>query len=203
MEEIWKDVVNFKGYYIVSNIGNVKSVDRYVEGKNRSLRFQKGISMNIQENKKGYLVVILHKHGLHYQKLVHRLVAEAFIENPYDLPQVNHKDANKHNNCVENLEWITNYDNMQHAIEHNCFHDFTDKQLNAVKNNLEFANIKRRIPVAKCDNDWNIIDKYESIISAAKINNLSDSHIAQCCNGKRKSCGGYKWKRIMEDKFNE
>ena len=46
-------------------------------------------------------------------------------------------------------------------------------------------------------------DKYESIISAAKINNLSDSHIAQCCNGKRKSCGGYKWKRIMEDKFNE
>ena len=150
-----------------------------------------------------YLVVILHKHGLHYQKLVHRLVAEAFIENPYDLPQVNHKDANKHNNCVENLEWITNYDNMQHAIEHNCFHDFTDKQLNAVKNNLEFANIKRRIPVAKWDNDWNIIDKYESIISAAKINNLSDSHIAQCCNGKRKSCGGYKWKRIMEDKFNE
>ena len=46
-------------------------------------------------------------------------------------------------------------------------------------------------------------DKYESIISAAKINNLSDSHISQCCNGKRKSCGGYKWKRIMEDKFNE
>lgn len=203
MEETWKDVVGFKGYYIVSNMGNVKSVDRYVEGKNGSLRFQKGVLMNLQESKKGYLVVILHKHGLFYQKQVHRLVAEAFIKNPYDLPQVNHKDTNKHNNCVENLEWITNYDNMQHAIEHNCYHDFTEKQLSSVKKNLEFANIKRRIPVAKCDNNWNIIDKYESIISAAKINNLSDSHISQCCNGKRKSCGGYKWKRIMEDKFNE
>ena len=52
MEEIWKDVVDFKGYYIVSNIGNVKSVDRYVEGKNGSLRFQKGVLMNLQESKK-------------------------------------------------------------------------------------------------------------------------------------------------------
>lgn len=155
--------------------------------------------MNLQESKKGYLVVILHKHGSFYQRQVHRLVAEAFIENPYDLPQVNHKDTNKHNNCVENLEWITNYDNMQHAIGHGCYHGFTENQLSSVKKNLEFANIKRKIPVAKCDNNWNIIDKYESIISAAKMNNLSDSHISQCCNGKRKSCGGYKWKRIMED----
>ena len=198
MEEIWKDVVGFKGYYIVSNMGNVRSVDRYVEGKNGSLRFQKGILMNLQESNKGYLVVILHKHGLFYQKQVHRLVAEAFIENPYDLPQVNHKDTNKHNNCVEILEWITNYDNTQHAIEHDCYHDFTENQLSSVKKNLEFANIKRRVPVAKCDNNWNIIDEYESIINAAKINNLSDSHISQCCNGKRRSCGGYKWKRIME-----
>ncbi len=112
MIEIWKDVVGFKGYYIVSNLGNVQSVDRYVEGKLGSLRFQKGVDMTLQESKKGYMVVILHKHGILYQKQVHRLVAEAFIENPCGLPQVNHKDTNKHNNRVENLEWITNYDNM-------------------------------------------------------------------------------------------
>ena len=201
MEEIWKPIRNHENFYLVSNLGRVKrlsTVSKRKDGKNYK-RPEK--ILKPYKNKKGYLMVDLDNNCK--GQIIHRLVAEAFIENPYDLPQVNHKDANKHNNCVENLEWITNYDNMQHAIEHNCFHDFTDKQLNAVKNNLEFANIKRRIPVAKCDNDWNIIDKYESIISAAKINNLSDSHIAQCCNGKRKSCGGYKWKRIMEDKFNE
>lgn len=203
MIEIWKDVVGFKGYYIVSNFGNVQSIDRYVEGKLGSLRFQKGVNMILQENKKGYLVVILHKHGYFYQKQVHRLVAEAFIENPYGLPQVNHKDTNKHNNCVENLEWITNYDNMQHAIKHNCFHDFTEKQLCSVKKNLIFANAKRRIPIVQYDANWNIVNEYESVAKAAKENNLSDSHISQCCNGKRKSCGGYKWKRKMEENSNE
>lgn len=203
MTEEWKDVIGFEGYYVISNLGSVKSLDRYVEGKLGSWRFQKGIDMTLQESKKGYLVVVLHKHGSYYQKQVHRLVAEAFIDNPQRLPQVNHKDTNKHNNCVDNLEWITNYDNMQHAIKNDCYGSFTKNQLDSVKRNLEFARRKRMIPVVQYDLNWNVIKGYESVISAAKHNNISDSHICQCCTGKRKSCGGYRWKRKVEENNSE
>lgn len=90
MEEIWKDIKGFEGLYQVSNKGNVKN------------RFNKLIS---QENCKGYLRVHLHKNSKYSHFLVHRLVAEAFIDNSSNLPQVNHKDEDKTNNCVENLEW--------------------------------------------------------------------------------------------------
>jgi hypothetical protein len=71
------------------------------------------------------------------------------------------------------------------------------------KENLIFANAKRRIPIVQYDANWNIVNEYESVAKAAKENNLSDSHISQCCNGKRKSCCGYKWKRKMEENSNE
>ena len=107
-EEIWKDVVGYESLYQVSNLGNVKSMKYAYINKIRILTFH--------YNKKGYRRVHLTKNKIDKYLSVHRLVAEAFIPNPNNYPQVNHKDGNKLNNSVDNLEWCTNEYNFQHAL---------------------------------------------------------------------------------------
>lgn len=96
--EEWKDIPDYEGKYQVSNMGRVKSLNYARRKQVKVLR--PGI-----EKTRGYLSVTLLKDGKQKTKPVHRLVAIAFIPNPNDLPQVNHKDENKLNNCVDNLEW--------------------------------------------------------------------------------------------------
>lgn len=106
MEETWKSVVGYEGLYEVSNLGNVRSVDRYVHSEYRS-HTVKGISIKQHLGKDGYMFVTLSKDGNKKSYKVHRLVAQAYIPNPEDLPQVNHMDEDKCNNVVTNLEWCT------------------------------------------------------------------------------------------------
>lgn len=101
MKEIWRDVKGYEGQYQVSTWGNVRNT----QGKNI---FQ-------EPNHKGYPRVKLFKDGKKKNKRVNRLVAEAFIPNPDNLPQVNHRDGNKKNNSFSNLEWVTQEDNLKHA----------------------------------------------------------------------------------------
>lgn len=106
MEEIWKEVVGFEGSYKVSNLGRVFSYKKV----SRKEHFMKPCN-----DGNGYMIVCLRKQGKKYIKKVHRLVAEAFIPNPQNLPQVNHKDENKANNCVENLEWCSSRYNINYG----------------------------------------------------------------------------------------
>ena len=96
MNEIWKNIAGYEGLYEVSSFGRV-----------RSLRFGKTKILKPGKNKKGYLRVSLCKNGKQKTFFVHRLVAQAFLENPQNLPQINHKDENKQNNRLENLEWCS------------------------------------------------------------------------------------------------
>lgn len=115
--EEWKPVVGFEGLYEISDWGNVRSVDRIVESKNKygvcKWHF-KGKKLSIAKDKYGYSVVALGKY--HPNKKVHRLVAEAFIPNPENKPVVGHNDCNPSNNCVWNLYWCTVYENVNHPI---------------------------------------------------------------------------------------
>lgn len=116
MEEIWKDIKEFEGYYQVSNLGRVRSVDRIVYDTVRNrYRLLKGKVLIQRDNGHGYLGVMFCKEHIIYNKYVHRLVAEAFLPNPDNLPSVNHKDENKANNRVDNLEWCTFYYNNEYG----------------------------------------------------------------------------------------
>lgn len=109
MEEIWKDVIGYEGLYQISNLGNVKSYTRYVNVSHRGYsgkRILHGKQLK-PTDLQGYLVVMLIKEHKYHTCRINRLVAQAFISNPDNLPCVNHKDENKHNNCVDNLEWCT------------------------------------------------------------------------------------------------
>ena len=106
--EIWKDVVGYEGFYKVSNKGNIHSVER----RDNMGRNHGGRTLRPTTTKKGYLRVELHKNGVMKRKLIHRLVAEAFIPNPKSFLEVNHKNEVKTNNELSNLEWCdSNYNN--------------------------------------------------------------------------------------------
>ena len=100
-EEIWKPIEGYEGLYEVSSYGRVRSLDRY-DSRNH---FRKGKLLKNKDNGNGYLLCILSKNGIVKNKYIHRLVAEAFIERPDGLYEVNHKDEDKTNNSVDNLEW--------------------------------------------------------------------------------------------------
>ena len=132
MEEEWRDIRSYEGLYQVSNLGNVKSFNNRIKNKNPMILKQ------TIDRKNGYLTVSLSKNGKKKIHRVHKLVASIFIDNPNNYPVINHKDGNKLNNCVDNLEWCTCQENIDHAVkmnlradqrgENNPYHKITEQQ---------------------------------------------------------------------------
>ena len=117
IEEIWKPVKDYEDIYMISNLGRIKSLDRYYTDSNGIQFFRKGkILSNKKTNGMGYSITTLCNKGKKSNKYIHRLVAEAFLPNLENLPQVNHIDGNKKNNVIDNLEWSSALQNINHAI---------------------------------------------------------------------------------------
>jgi len=166
MKEIWKKIRNYENYY-VSNFGNVKnSKDRILKSK---------------LNKWNYLQVVLYKNGKSKTLYVHRIVAEIFIKKIKNKTQVNHKDGNKLNNNVENLEWCTAKENINHAIKNKL------KKCDGQEN----PNAKK---VRQFDMNDNFINEYSTLKEAGEKTNTNKTCISQVCHEKRKMAGGYKWR---------
>lgn len=116
MDSSWVDIPGYEGLYQISINGQVRSVDRVVNHSYDSgLRKLKGKLINQSANKKGYLSVILSKNGITKCFRTHRLVANIFIPNPLNLPEVNHIDEDKNNNSIQNLEWCDHIYNIRHG----------------------------------------------------------------------------------------
>lgn len=124
MEEIWKDIKGYEGLYQISNLGRVKCLPKIIRN-----RKYKEIIKSPSLAGKGYYRLILCNNGKNKAFYIHRLVAQAFIPNPNNLPQVNHKDENILNNCVDNLEWCNNKQNINYGL-----HNFRKYISLAVKN---------------------------------------------------------------------
>lgn len=117
--EIWKDIKGYEGYYQVSNFGRVKSVSRKVVNHiNGSTRLVQSKIMSACDNGNGYLFVHLRKDGSRKSAYIHRIVAEAFVENKDNKPNINHKDYNTKNNAATNLEWCTQKENVSYSVAH-------------------------------------------------------------------------------------
>lgn len=115
MQEIWKDVKGYEGLYQVSNLGRVKSIQYFNHKNNKAYTRNRLLKPII--NEKGYARVDLFKNKKSKRVRIHRLVAETFIPNMYNLPEINHIDGNKQNNCIDNLEWCTHKHNMKEAYK--------------------------------------------------------------------------------------
>jgi hypothetical protein len=116
-EEIWKDISGYEGYYQISNNCVVKSIDRYVNVKSGFKRLLKGRLMRPYTGRDGYVYYLLTVNKISKHVPAHRLLAIAFIDNPENKPEVNHKDTIRTNNSIGNLEWVTARENIQHSIK--------------------------------------------------------------------------------------
>jgi hypothetical protein len=165
--EKWKDITGYENYYSISNYGRVKSLSRNVGHSIKESILKLSISKN------GYFIVDLFKKGERKTHYVHRLVSTEFCENNNMFNCVNHKDENKLNNHYTNLEW--------------CNYQY----------NNTFGKMKNihDIPVIMIDKKNNELKEFKSINDAAiNTNQKSSSNISSCCNGKRITAGGYKWR---------
>ena len=177
INEIWKDIPEYEGLYQASNLGNIKSLKRYKQNHSKlQLVNEKILSKHINKTN-GYEYVVLTKNGIEKNIRVHRLIANTFIPNIKKLPQINHKDGNKKNNRVDNLEWCTNKENVIHAHK------------------TGLAENKNKIKVNQYDLQGNLINTYRSIVEASKNTGISIGNISLCINNKRKTANKYIWKR--------
>lgn len=115
MEEIWKDIKGYEGLYQISNLGNVRSLERLVYKSDGVIQCRKQRIMAKRKSSDGYYFAKLNVDKNSKSIAIHRLVAEAFIPNPYNLPEINHIDTDRTNNVVTNLEWCTHKDNVKHS----------------------------------------------------------------------------------------
>ena len=197
MKEIWKDIKGYEGYQ-VSNLGRVRSLDR-IDSNNHPL---KGAILKPYISNSGYLLVGLYKQQKRDRKLLHRLVAEAFIPNPDNKPEIDHINTDKIDNTVwlnedgsidyekTNLRWTTRKENINNPLTK------TKMRINARKPSKGKYGKKhhRSKPIIQYDKEGNFIKEWECANDVERVLGISNKHIGSVCLGKRKSCGGYIWK---------
>lgn len=162
MNEIWKPIKGYENRYLISDKGEVKSIKH-----NKILK---------KELRRNYWSVQLFN-GVKYKHFsIHRLVGLNFIDNPDNLPYINHKDENKLNNNVNNLEWCTCSYNINYGTS------------------ITRSKEKKSVSILKLSKNGEILNTYNSISDAEKETGIYNSNIVKCCKGERKTAGGYIWK---------
>jgi hypothetical protein len=159
MSEIWRDIKGYECRYKVSRNGEIMSLNYRRTGKKRLMKAKK--------NPRGYLYITLTKNGIMKVCKIHRIVAETFIPNPNNMPEVNHKDEDKTNNAVENLEWCTR--------KYNCNYG---TRIEKYQKNIVCVELNKT---------------FKSMREAERELGVANASISRCCRGKQERAGGYHW----------
>ena len=171
--EIWKPVVGYEGLYEVSNLGNVRSLNYNHTNKPKLLKQDLCKNNNLR-------VTLYNRTKKRF--LVHRIVAEAFMPNPYNKPEIDHINTIRTDNRVENLRWVTHTENMNNPITHT----------KSINSKLHYTyNMKAVIQTSK---DGTFIQEYKCTREAERATNIDHRSINKCCKGIYKTAGGYIWK---------
>lgn len=178
-EEIWKDIDGYDGTYQVSNLGNVRSLDRVVVDKNGRKMHYSGKIMKQNKTVDGYPNITIGTRNKNNKKTIatHRLVAETFIPNPLNLPQVNHKDEDITNNVWTNLEWCDNEYNVNYGTGNQ------KRRNNSPKN--------KKIIQLTLNGDF--VTEWQSLREAERYG-FNHGNISQCLTGRRDTYKGFIWK---------
>ena len=184
--EIWKDIKGYEGLYQISNCGRLKSFKKISSGYIMSNKNQNG----------WYFTVALLKNNTRVTARIHRMVAEAFILNPDNKPEINHKDLNKQNNHVDNLEWVTRKENVSHAIK------LCPGMLKGMNN---YNKLVRPKPILQYTLTGKLLASYINGFEASVATGVCQRNILQVANKEeykpgftRKQAGGYVWKFKIE-----
>lgn len=213
-KEEWRPVCGYEGLYEVSSLGRVRSVDRHIISADGREYDRKGVLMKLRIDKGGYVKVGLRHTTQQKQYSVHRLVAQAFIPNPGNLPQINHKDENPTNNRVDNLEWCTAEYNINYGLHNEKVRNFklewwkddnrrkimSESKIGPKNPNFgkkytdeekEARSRKLSKRVYQYTLDWDLVAEYKSVREAASINGYDRGTLSKACRGIIRY--GYRW----------
>lgn len=180
-KEIWKDIEGWGGMYQVSNMGRVKSLERTVWNGRGYYKTVHERILKPKKDKDGYLQVQLWKEGKCKWYKIHRLVSQAFLANPQNLPEVNHINEIKSDNHVDNLEWVTCKENLNHGTRNQRISE------------------KKSKPVIAINKVSGLIMYWNSAKEASRVLGIAKSHICNCLKGRAKSAGNFYWYYAYEE----
>ena len=190
MKEIWKDIEGYEGYYQISNLGRVKSLERYVNTRWETPRIEREKILKSCPDSYGYLTNILSKENVKRRYYLHQLIAKAFIPNPHNKPCVNHKDLDRLNNNIDNLEWCTKSENTKHGWENGAF------DVEKARETLKYASLFIKGKPIRCI-ELNM--DFKDAKEACRILGLKSPNFIRTVanpNNDAKSAYGYTWEFI-------
>lgn len=186
-KEVWADIKGYEGLYQISTFGNVKSLSRPVKHSNGGTKILRERMLKTKINSTtGYKEVGLSRDGKQKYHLIHKLIAEAFIDNPHRLPVVNHIDGCKTNNDIFNLEWTTYSENIRHAFANGLSHNNMTNEISRAGNEVQKKQVR-------CIDDDLVFD---SAREAADYYGVQLSNLSKVCNGKARTTGGKRFEFI-------
>lgn len=204
MEEIWEPVVGYEGYYEISNLGKVKSVERFVKQGN-SIRHVKEKIKNIHLNDYGYPCITLCRNRISKSIPIHILIAKAFIPNPENKPHVDHINTNREDYRIENLRWVTPKENsnneltLQHCRENTYSEESLKKRLDTRKS----RNVKSAPKtVYQYTKDGKFVREFYSISEASSITGVDNVSISRALDDCTLSGGGFLWTTTVADNIH-
>ena len=193
MKEQWKDIKEYEGLYKISNLGKVKKVSRKKKGRGtKCYGYTKELILKPDMSKQGYLRATLYINGKGKKYLIHRLVGAAFIENPNNFPQINHKDENKSNNNIINLEWCNAKYNSNYGTGKTRAVLNADKIKRVANTDYKAIGVKTQKKVNQLSTDGKFIRVWEGMTIAAT--GARQGGISNCCSGRTHSSGGFLWR---------